>query len=113
MEFFKLKEGAAQFFKKDLHTCIKTLEFWQSQGIHENLLEKVEGICVFYGLSKDKNYTQLCGWSSNSGHPYMELPFTLRVLDINHSQYEKVNIPFLMSKIQHIVNSYIETEIRE
>ena len=108
MEYFKLKESAKQFFKKDFHTTIAKSDFWEIHRIHENLLEKADSVSIFYGISKGENFTLLKGWTSNEGSPFLEIPFTVRVLDISHDKYEKINVSALMATLQIQINSFFK-----
>lgn len=111
MEYFKLKEAAKQFFKKDFHTSIAKADFWETNGIHVNLLEKADLVSIFYGINNGKNFTLLKGWTSNDGSPFLEIPFTIRVLDVSHDKYEKINVSALMATLQIQINSFFKQNL--
>lgn len=107
---FKLKKEARQFFDVKYHKEIQTLKWWDSIKVHKNLLDEVELCHIDYGhtekLSKDSSSTSLCGWTQDGKKA--EFRFTLKVIDIEHSDYDKVKIAELMDEMQKVCNKYFK-----
>lgn len=98
---YKLKEAARQFFDKDTARRIDTLDCWQKQTIPIQLLEEVSNVHIEYG-HKNGIRTDLCEWK-NEGE-VAEFKFTVVVSEIGNKDYESVSIPYVMDKIQKVLD---------
>lgn len=108
MKMYKLKKEAKIFFKHDLHEKIKSIEFWNNEKIHENLLQEVDNVFVEYGIKTSECSSQLKGWNSNDGNPKAHFHFTVHVSNIDSERYDKVSIPEMMDEMQKVVNKYFD-----
>lgn len=108
MERFRLKKEARQFFDKEQHVRIETLEVWNSLTISEVLLEPVGRVLIEYGIVKDDSdktkLTNLCSWKGTEQEA--EFKFTLRVSDITNKEYTIVDKVVLMDALEETANKF-------
>lgn len=97
--YYKLKPEARVFFNEHYAGYAKPLSYWQERTIHENLLEKAGRVCVEYGHING-NSTDLSKWNIGSA----EFRFTLKVFEMDHKTYDKINIPEIMDEIQKVLS---------
>lgn len=108
---FKLKKQARQFFDKELHSAIMSLDSWKKNEISIHLLDEVESIYVEYGIKSGENSKNMKGWSSNNGNPTAHINFTLHINDINLDEYDDIDISEVMDKIQSVLNTYFKNKL--
>lgn len=106
MKKYRLKKQARQFFKEDYARKVEEMEIWQSNNIHENLLEEVEPVYVKYGKRFSDNTADLSGWSSNDGSPEAHFHFTVFANNMSHKDYEMFPVSDLMSEMQNLINAF-------
>lgn len=111
---FRLKKETRKYFDEKYHYSIQDLKQWQSECIRKELLDEVEQVYVDYGheyrSSSLIGCKDLSGWESKDNKANFK--FTINILDIKHSVYEKINISELMDEIQKSINKYVKTCIK-
>lgn len=103
---YKLKPDARKYFDDHLQREVQAKEWWEKKVIPIQLLEEVPNIYIEYGRKISECSTTLKGWQSDGERAKFE--FTLVVNDISYPDYNKVSIPYLMDKIQSVVNDYFK-----
>lgn len=105
---FKLKKQARQFFDEKYHKAIKELKYWQEEKIRSELLDEVDAVYVDYGhehtLSSGTRCSDLSGWDSEKA----QFKFTVNILDIKNTDYEKIKVAEMMDEIQKTLNKYVK-----
>ncbi len=104
---YRLKKEARQFFKKELHTETDTLDWWEKNNIHINLLEQCEKAFIEYGHKKEeKDITFLS--AHDTGTRIGHFKFTVNVLDLTLEEYANINIAELMERLQETSNNFFK-----
>lgn len=105
---YKLKPEARQFFGDKYHTQIGDLKLWKSTGIPIELLDEVELVYVQLGHERD-NSSSLCGWSLKG--PEAHFHFTIKVRDIDNTQYQEIDRAKLIDEIQKVTNRFFKNTL--
>ena len=103
---YKLNPDARKFFDEHLQREVQTKDWWEKQVIPIQLLEEVPNVYIEYGRKISEYSTSLKEWQTDGKRAKFE--FTISVNDISYADYNKVSIPFLMDKIQSVVNDYFK-----
>lgn len=109
MEKFKLKKDARHFFKKDLSEKIEKLDWWKKIGIPIELLDEVDVVYIEFGNEERPGFVSCRGWSGKNNEANFK--FTIKVVDIEHKDYEKIDTVELMDEIQRVINEFIKERI--
>jgi len=106
---YKLKVKARRFFP-EMSKDVEKIEFWKKNVIPIQLLDEVDLVYIEYGqkaCSGEKRALE--GWSLTPLKA--QFTFTLKVMDVEYNDYNKINIPELMDKIQIVVNRFFKKAI--
>lgn len=111
MKKYRLKKEARQFFDEKYHTEAQEVKWWKSNEIPIQLLEEVERVYVVYGhekplLGSGTRSWSLNGWSGEAKEA--EIRFAIKIADIDHSDYESLEIEKIMDEIQKVLNSHLQ-----
>lgn len=109
MDKYRLKPDARKFFDKKLHHENQKMIWWQKYyGIPIELLDEVEMVYIDYGhsykLESGTKTANLQGWQSDGRKARFH--FTVKIDDIEHKDYDKINLADVMQEIQTVLNDY-------
>jgi hypothetical protein len=102
MKNYKLRKEARQFFNFD--TMIEPMTFWETKGVHINLLEEVSLISIEYGKYDSTTLKSMKQHSSINNRA--KFHFTINMTGLSSSDYDKLPIDLLMDEFQKVSDSF-------